>query len=80
MTITGMPWSDTINSLRGVRTHVDPNFAFQRQLKHFSDHLMVQVNIIKLIRLNHIAISPRNVNDFSRNSVHIPPSIMIEHF
>jgi len=42
MTITGISWSDVINSLRGVRTLVDPNFAFQRQLKHFYDHLMVQ--------------------------------------
>ncbi len=49
MTITGMSWSDIINSLRGVRTLVDPNFAFQRQLKHFYDKLMVQVNTIQLV-------------------------------
>ncbi|UJR25219.1 hypothetical protein I4U23_006571 [Adineta vaga] len=42
MTITGVSWSDVINSLRGVRTLVDPNFAFQRQLKHFHDQLMIQ--------------------------------------
>jgi len=48
MTITNMSWSDIINSLRGVRTLVDPNFAFQRQLKHFHDKLMVQVNSIQL--------------------------------
>ncbi|CAF3340112.1 unnamed protein product [Rotaria sp. Silwood1] len=42
MTITGISWSDTINSLRGVRTLVDPNFAFQRQLKYFNDQHMVQ--------------------------------------
>ncbi|CAF1238544.1 unnamed protein product [Rotaria sordida] len=42
MTITGISWSDTINSLRGVRTLVDPNFAFQRQLKYFYDQHMVQ--------------------------------------
>ncbi|CAF1287124.1 unnamed protein product [Rotaria magnacalcarata] len=41
MTITGISWSDVINSLRGVRTLVDPNFAFQRQLKHFYDQHMV---------------------------------------
>ena len=52
MTITGTPWSDTVNSLRGIRTHVDPNFAFQRQLKHFYDKLMVQVNIIDIFRTN----------------------------
>lgn len=46
MTITGISWSDVINSLRGVRTLVDPNFAFQRQLKRFHDQLMVQVNNI----------------------------------
>jgi len=44
MTITGMSWSDIINSLRGVRTLVDPNYAFQKQLKHFYDQLMTQVN------------------------------------
>jgi hypothetical protein len=44
MTITGISWSDVINSLRGVRTLVDPNFAFQRQLKHFYDQHMVNVN------------------------------------
>jgi protein-tyrosine phosphatase len=48
MTITGTLWSDAINSLRGVRTLVDPNFAFQRQLKYFYDKLMVQVNIFQL--------------------------------
>ncbi|CAF1316317.1 unnamed protein product [Adineta steineri] len=42
MTITGISWSDMINSLRGVRTLVDPNFAFQRQLKHFYENLMIQ--------------------------------------
>jgi hypothetical protein len=46
MTITGISWSDMINSLRGVRTLVDPNFAFQRQLKRFYDQLLLQVNII----------------------------------
>jgi hypothetical protein len=46
MTITGISWSDMINSLRGVRALVDPNFAFQRQLKHFYDQVMVQVNDI----------------------------------
>jgi hypothetical protein len=46
MTITGVSWSDMINSLRGVRTLVDPNFSFQRQLKHFYDQRMIQVNII----------------------------------
>lgn len=42
MTITEMSWSDIINSLRGVRTLVDPNYAFQKQLKHFYDQLMKQ--------------------------------------
>jgi len=42
MTITGMSWAETMNSLRGVRTLVDPNFAFQKQLKHFYDKLMLQ--------------------------------------
>ena len=46
MTITGVSWSDAIDSLRGVRTLVDPNFAFQRQLKRFYDEHMVQVNSI----------------------------------
>ncbi|CAF1643073.1 unnamed protein product, partial [Adineta ricciae] len=41
MTITGITWSDMINSLRGVRTLVDPNFAFQKQLKYFYEQLMI---------------------------------------
>ncbi len=48
MTITGLPWSDIVNSVRGVRTLVDPNFAFQRQLKYFYDKLMVQVSFFFL--------------------------------
>jgi protein-tyrosine phosphatase len=57
MTITGMSWSDTINSLRGVRTLVDPNFAFQRQLKHFYDKLMVQVKYSSIVsdRINSVS-------------------------
>lgn len=72
MTITGMSWAETINSLRGVRTLVDPNFAFQKQLKHFYDKLMLQVDrrfdhrIDQNIRLK---IFFRNVNDFSLNLV-----------
>jgi hypothetical protein len=52
MTVTGESWSDTINSLRGVRTLVDPNFAFQRQLKHFNDKLRLQVYVNEFINIS----------------------------
>lgn len=44
MTVTGISWSDVMDSVRGVRTLVCPNFAFQKQLKYFYDKLMLQVN------------------------------------
>jgi hypothetical protein len=60
MTITGISWSDMINSLRGVRTLVDPNFAFQRQLKRFYDQLLLQVNII----IHFFLIKLKMMDDF----------------
>lgn len=73
MTITGLSWSDAINSLRGVRTLVDPNFAFQKQLKHFYDKLMSQVDRsgdqgVGCTDLSNSNLF-RNVNGCSTNSV-----------
>ena len=75
MTVTGLSWSETINSVRGVRTLVDPNFAFQRQLKHFSDRLVQQVNQ----RMYFFRVSKffrRNANGCSRNSARSQRSMM----
>lgn len=35
MTITGLPWYDTLNSVRAAREQANPNFGFQRQLQNF---------------------------------------------
>ncbi|CAF1474113.1 unnamed protein product [Didymodactylos carnosus] len=38
-TVTGFSWIDSMNSIRGVRQLVEPNFSFQRQLKRFDEEL-----------------------------------------
>ena len=35
MTITELPWYDSMNSVRGARKQANPNFGFQRQLQNF---------------------------------------------
>lgn len=42
MTITEMPWYDSMNVVRGAREQAGPNFGFQRQLQNF-DHTSVKL-------------------------------------
>lgn len=35
MTITEMPWYDSLNVVRAARKGANPNFGFQRQLQNF---------------------------------------------
>lgn len=41
MTITELPWYDSMNSVRGARKQTNPNFGFQRQLQNF-EHTTVK--------------------------------------
>ncbi len=43
MTITELPWYDSMNSVRGARKQTNPNFGFQRQLQNFEHTTVKQV-------------------------------------
>jgi atypical dual specificity phosphatase len=35
MTISELPWYDSLNAVRAARKGANPNFGFQRQLQNF---------------------------------------------
>jgi len=49
MTITGMPWHESMNALRGAREQVNPNYGFQRQLQNF-EHTSLKIIRSELYR------------------------------
>jgi atypical dual specificity phosphatase len=47
MTVTEMPWYDSLNAVRGARKHTNPNFGFQRQLQNFEYTSLKAVHQLK---------------------------------
>lgn len=49
MTVTEMPWYDSLNAVRAARKGANPNFGFQRQLQNFefTTRKAVRENLIK---------------------------------